>query len=604
MRGEVTRLLRKLLKVSNLRAEVEGEQLMKRAFTITLLLLVSFILNPLIVQPHHAQQLHQEETLRLKTELVEIDVVVTDKNNRPVADLKREDFLLLEDGKPQQISFFSLMRPNTIAPAERKTSERLSNQSSRPDDLYPEPGRFVFIILDQPHISPDNYPRLRESLLRFITDDLSPRDQVAVIGTKGGMVVFQQAAMNKKVMALAINAFLGGRLDYGHSAGIASAGAQPDLSALDPSIGLISLASGLNLPTPASDSLYEEYQLREGLRSLTSIAKNVSLLPGRKIAILVSEKLPVWLSPKPLSEKSANSPIAFENFSAELQQVIGLSRRGGLVFYTLDPRGLTIPIKTASEVEGKSALGSMTSGEDRIDELYDKMEKELQSHTGLRELAAATGGFPIFNHNDLRIGLQQVLADNEAYYLLGYYPTNAAQDGRFRRIKVTVKDRPDLTVRTRQGYIAPSEKEKREKTKTKQERIKEALASLVPIRNVRVAILQAAAEKDARTGERLLKMIIRIDADSLQFKEAGEKRLASFEVIGFAYDIRGRLVDGFSKTFNLKFKPETYSLALRDGLNLHSQINLKKTGLCSIRVVVIDRETNGIGTASNCIEAQ
>jgi VWFA-related protein len=553
-----------------------------------------------LVRDCQAQQ--QEEVLRLKTELVEIDLVVTDKQNHLVTDLKKEDFVVLEDGKPQQISFFSLVRPNASTLVDRKTASRFPAQPYQTDDLYPEPGRFIFIILDQPHISRDNYHRLREALLRFITEDLSPQDQVAVISKRGGMAVFQQASRSKQVMALAINAFLGGKLDY--SGGIASASTPPDLSAFGSSIGLISLAGSLDLPTPSGESLHDEYQLREGLRSLTSIAKNASQLPGRKIAVFVSEKLPLWLSPKSLSEKGANSLIAFENFSAELQQVIGLSRRGGLVFYTLDPRGLTSPIKTAAEWEGKSALGNMTRREDSIDELYDKMEKELQSRAGLRELAAATGGFPIFNHNDLRIGLQQVLADNEAYYLLGYYPTNTAQDGKFRRIKVTIKGRPDLIVRTRLGYIVPSEKDKKQKAQSKQERIKQALASLVPIRNVKVAILRTAVSRDLRTGACLVRMVIHVDANSWPFKEAGDKHLASFEAIGFAYDLNGNLVDGFSKTFNLKLNPETYSLVLREGMNLHGQINLKKAGLYSIRVVVINRDTDQIGTASEWVQVQ
>jgi hypothetical protein len=109
-----------MMRDSGLHAEVKGD--MKRAFTIILLLLVSFTLNSLIVQPHRAQQLYQGETLRLKAELVEIVVVVSGKNNRPVTDLKRKDFLLLEDGKPQQISLFSLVRPNAIAPDESSRS--------------------------------------------------------------------------------------------------------------------------------------------------------------------------------------------------------------------------------------------------------------------------------------------------------------------------------------------------------------------------------------------------------------------------------------------------------------------------------------------------
>jgi VWFA-related protein len=558
MRVEVTRLLR-------LRAEVEGEQLMKRALAADLSLLISLIPNLFIVECHHAQQLYQGETLRLKAELVEVDVVVTDKNNRPVTDLKREDFLLLEDGEPQQISFFSLVRPNASG---NKAPEGHSQQLMA--------GRFIFIILDQAHISRDSYPRLRESLFRFITEDLSPQDQVAVIGTSGRMAVFQQASKNKRAMALAINAFLGGQLDYGRLAETAPTNPQ-----LDPNIPAI--------PAPVRENptevLFKEYYIRNGLRSLSSIAKNVSQLPGRKIAIFVSENLPVWSKPPegklPRDFRDSIDSTDFENFSAELYQVIGLSRRSGLVFYTLDPRGL---------------IGPFTSRVDNPDPQQDLLAKDLYERSGLRALAWATGGFPIFNYNDLRAGLQRVLTDNEAYYLLGYYPTNSTQDGKFRKIKVTIRGRPDLIVRTRQGYIARREEEKKE---SKQERVKRALASLVPLRNVKVELIKA----EQLIG-RLLKVMIRLDPSSMKFEEEGDRHTASFEVIGFAYDISGRLVDGFSKTFNLKLKHDTYSLALQGGINVSGQMSLKGPGLYSIRVVVIDRKANQIGTANDWIEAK
>src|SRR6185503_2577379 len=98
---------------------------MKKAFALTSLLIISFAVCSLAFREAHARQNQQEQPLRLKSELVEFDVVVTDKNNRPVTDLKKEDFILLEDGKTQPISFFSLVRPGLMTAADQRTSKQL-----------------------------------------------------------------------------------------------------------------------------------------------------------------------------------------------------------------------------------------------------------------------------------------------------------------------------------------------------------------------------------------------------------------------------------------------------------------------------------------------
>jgi VWFA-related protein len=536
----------------------------------SIVLIAALIFPGLLAQSSRAQRGAQEEALRLKTELVEIDVIVTDKNHHQATNLKKDDFVLLEDDKPQQISFFSLFSNPARGPEGPVTSP-----ATQPGGLNIEPGRFVFLILDQYHISRANYPRLRESLLRFVRDDLGPRDQLAVIGTSGNLAVFQQATSNARALELAINAFLGVGSDY------------TSLAAIDE--GLAQAQKDIGMPPSGAPGFYEEYALRGALRSLQAIAQNVAEAPGRKIAIFVSENLPISLSTS-----------TGEDLSYELQQVIGKSRRSGLVFYTLDPRGLTaaIPGGSAADYEGKSALRAASGFEDpgaTADRLFD-------SRLGMRELAAATGGFSILNRNDLALGLEDVLADNEAYYLLAYYPTNSERDGKFRRLKLIVRDRPELTVRTRRGYFALTAKEAKQ-TSSKQDQVKQALGSLLPLRNVKVAILRSVAVTDPQTGARVARLIIQIDAHSFPFKQEGQNHVASIEVTGFAYDLKNKLVDGFSKSLNLKLKPDTYSAVLREGMNLRGEIKLKKSGLYNIRVVAINADSGEIGTASDWLES-
>ena len=549
---------------------------MKKICAHALILFFGFGFTLTVARAHGLQQ--QDDTLRLKAELVQIDVVVTDKQNRPALGLKKGDFIVLEDGKPQEISFFSLQRAyGTRAPGEEKVAEG-GRPASPVADLIPEPGRFIFIILDQYNISPSNHASLRGSLLRFIADDVGPQDQVAIIGTSGSLAVFQQATKNRRALELAINAFLGEGADLRAAMAVDQA--------------LNNAQRDLGIPASRGSEAYQEYIIRKTLTALKNIATGVNDVPGRKLAIFVSENLPIQFT---------NSAGTDDNFLDELNRVISRSRRGGLTFYTVDPRGLvtTIPGGSAAEAVGGSMLGGGSTREDpgaRADSL-------LSSRWGMMELAAATGGYAIFNTNNVRAGLQRVLAENEAYYLLAYYPQNASMDGKFRNIKVRVKDRPDLVVRTRKGYTAVREKDQKPtKSDSKQERIKESLASLAPIRNIKVAIAKATAGSNIQTGERSVKTLIQIDPRSVSFLAGGNNRPGSIEVIGFVYDLKNKLVDGFSQT--LKPKPESYQRLLTGGITVPGEIKLKRSGLYNVRVVVIDQESGEIGTASEWVEAR
>lgn len=546
---------------------------MKKIRVYALMLILSISFSLLVAPEYRASGSQQDDAVRLKAELVQIDVVVTDKKNRPVVGLKKEDFILLEDGKPQDISFFSLQR----ASGTNATEARLAEGAKRDSVLAPEPGRFIFVILDQYNISPGNYAILRESLVRFISNDVGPQDQVAIIGTSGNLAVFQQVTKNRRALELAINAFLGAGADLKATLAVDQAfnSAQRDL--------------GIR----ASDGggAYQGYVIKKTLSALRDIAAGVSNLPGRKIAIFISENLPFQFT---------TSAGIDDNIMYDLTQVISKARRGGITFYTADPRGLavTIPGGTASEAVGGSALVSTNP----IEDPGASADRLLASRWGMRELAAATGGFSILDTNNMRAGLQQIMAENEAYYLLAYYPQNASPDGKFHNIKVRVKDQPELVVRNRKGYTAVKEKEEKKKSDSKQDRITASLGSLAPVRNVKVSIPKAAAVSNPQTGERSVRMYIQIDPRSLSFLEGGKNKSGSIEVAGFVYDLKNKLVDGFSQV--LKPKPEAYPQLLAKGILIPGEIKIKKAGLYSLRVVVIDQETGEMGTASEWVEAQ
>jgi VWFA-related protein len=526
-------------------------------------------------------QQKQDQPLKLKSELVQFDVLVTDKNDHAVPGLTKDDFILSDGGKQQDISFFSFVdvaaeTKNELA-AQPQTTAAATTAAPAIDTSA---GRTVFIILDPYFISKSSYPALNKALARLIDEDLLPGDQVAIVSTNGALAGFQQATKNKKILLLAIQAFLGNGVgDYGTLATLDAelASAQQDIG-LSPNIG---------------SAQYIEQKRRDTLRALVSVVKAASEVPGRKIAFFISENLSMKLSG------------SFDNLFMELDQVISESRKGGMTFYTMDPRGLVAPVPggSASEAVGRSAL----SKDSPLEDPGASADRLLGAQEGLRDLAAGTGGYALLNNNDLHAGLERVMSQNSSYYVLAYYPADLPDKQQFRKVKIQIKNRPDLRVYSRTGYLwtGSTQGVQRLAELPKQQRVSNALAAVVPVRDLKVSILQAGVGTDEKTGAPVAKMAISIDPNTWPFKTEGADHVASFEVTGFAYDLKNVLVGGYSKDYTLRLNPDNFSKVMKQGMNLRSDpIDLKKKGLYSLRVVVIDKETNRLGSATEWVQAQ
>lgn len=563
---------------------------MKRLSAACPMFLVILSLLQLSGTTARARQDSQDEPIRLRSELVQVDLVVLDKSGRPVRDLKKEDFILTEDGKPQSITFFSLLTPPPAGTAAAAPSRATAGRAQDQPGISPDSGRTIFLIFDPYFISFESYPRLRKGLQGFIKDSLGPQDQVAIINLSGGAAVFQHASANKEVLSLALDAMLRSGTKNSETtpaSGLASAIQDSGIE------GLRRIEGG------KIELMEKDYRLKNTLRSLASISKNLSEVPGRKIAIFVSEYFPVFLDPGHLSGDEPNRT----NYSNEIRDIIGRARQGGLVFYTLDPQGLT-----ASQIPGGTAAShqpaSMFGGRKAPGEAFNNLDLLRQNREGLRYIAAATGGQSILDTNDFRPGLDRIIKDNEAVYILAYYPTNSAEDGKFRRVKIQVKGRPDLTVRTREGYLARGAKGDGRKPASKEERLSEAVSRLAPIRNIRVGLELQGGSQSVDVASNRANFVVQINPEAALFRHQGGAHRATFEIAGFIYDLQNKLVDGFSRTVKLDLTEAKYSRLMETGITLPVEVQFKKPGLYSLRVAVLEPESGEVGTASNWVNAK
>ena len=524
-----------------------------------------------------------QDSIKLKAELVQIDVLVTDKGGKPVSGLKREDFELLDNNKPQPITNFSY---------EESNPARLSN-SPAPQPPIPkamtvrELKRVVAFVVDTLHLHFENLRRTRKMLEDFIDNQMQPGDLVLILPTGGGSGLLQQFTSDRALLHRAIDRvrLVGdetGRVAYRSVAGDApikfTSGQQQPVDSRKRGSGPLSMPD-----TPGSNRLdpMEDVDARATFETLNNLITSMRQLPGRKLGVFISEGFRV------------NAEVAKQ----ELRETVALAARSNVVFYSIDPKGLLAPNNAADPM-------TLTEGSDSIAQqiaqmlLQNKLDA-LDLREPLSALASETGGSFFENNNDINKGLANLLDDNSAYYLLGFQPETSRWDGKLHKIKVVVRNRPDLKVISRKSYLARSDAPRPVSSDPKVEEAINAISSPLVRRDIDLRL--TALYIDDAQREPIVTLLLHIDASKLRFIESEGSYHSSLEQIGFMLDARGRMVDEFSNILELNLQPNTYQAALKQGLVATRKISVKP-GAYQVRLFVRERGFGQIGTANDFLE--
>src|SRR5215471_19078216 len=409
------------------------------AFLVVLVLMASVPAGKASAQatrPQDGGKDQAKDTIKITAELVQIDAVVTDKTNRPVSGLKREDFELYDNNKLQLITHFAY---------ETSEARRLADDAEQPRSLprvisAADVKRVIAFVVDTLHMKPENVYRTRQMLEDFIDNKMAPGDLVLILPTGGGAGLYQQFSSDQRLLHRAadrLRPFIFSNDTTPHrslSAGFPSAntgvmgarGGRGGFGSMSPRTG----NPGLN----KVDSL-EEYDARATLGTLNDLIKSMGRLPGRKIAVFLSEGVRIFQT----------------ETSLDLMETTALAQRANVVFYSIDPRGLDPLTLNASDDLGDQDIN---------DFMDSKRSDYYESQDSLNALAVDTGGKFLRNNNDIKAGLKNMLEENSAYYVLGFQPEASKWDGRFHKIKVALRGHPELKVQTRKGYLAKTEKPK------------------------------------------------------------------------------------------------------------------------------------------------
>ena len=509
-------------------------------------------------QPAPAPQTPADQppvTFRVEVNYVEVDAFVTDGQGNPVSDLTANDFDVLEDGKAQKVSAFSLVN----IPIERAERPLFAGKPIEPDVQTNEhlEGRIYLLVLDDVHTDFTRTPRVKAAARRFIEQNFGTNDLAAVVYT-GRSDASQDFTNNPRLLIQAIDKFNGRKLRSATIQRIESARSNPETGNLEPGDDV--------------DQMDRAFRARSVMNNIRKLAEFMAGVRGRRKAmLLIGEGVDYNIFEATGVLGSTASAVLLDT-----QDAIASATRGNVSIYAIDPRGLVVGDEDL--ITQSSTIGDADGR---------AMQSELRlSQDSLRVLASSTGGFAAVNRNDLNGAFDRIVAENSSYYMFGYYSMNERRDGRFRKIEVRVK-RPGLRVRSRNGYF---EARGRRPTTTPSTKVSpalaEALGSPLPVNGVPMKVF--AAPYKGTAPDAAVAYVAEVDVNNFEFVEKDGTFSETLELVNSATDSKGKVFPGERQLVNLNLKPDTLARAKSRGFRMVNQLSLPP-GRYQLRIAAATR---------------
>ena len=520
-------------------------------------------------------------TFKVRVNLVLVRVVVRDEHGNVIDNLKKEDFQLFDNRKPQNLSSFSVETAASRAvPVVDVSDSEPTGPVQKSPGLAALPQRFVSLMFDDVHLAMTDALTVRVAGLKIL-DSLAPTDRVAIYTTSGQLTqdftsdrdLLKQALAQVVARPLGVDglhecpdiSYYEADLIENKSDNQAFAVATEDALQCafsgDPSKTQLAAtmarsAAAHALASGDSTSQYTYSHLADSLHRLAA-------MPGQRKMVFVS---PGFL---------------ISSLLAERVDLIDRATRAGVVIDTVDGRGLYSPDVLGDIADPPPTQSFKTPG---IKSNY-RLEAQTAQNEILEDLALGTGGTFYHNRNDLEVAMRQSIAAPSTTYLLAFSPQNLKLNGSFHTIKVSLLNKQKLLVQARRGYYAPrTSKTPEENAKAE---IQEAVFSQEEIRDLPLDLQTQFFRKDA--AEVRLSVLAHMDLKSIKFKKVADRNNDEITLATVIFDENGNYVAGGEKILEMKLRDATLERLDRSGLTVKSTFDVKP-GNYLVRLVIRDKE--------------
>jgi VWFA-related protein len=518
-----------------------------------------------------------DDIIKINSNLISFDVMVKDKKGKPITNLKAEDFTVTENGVAQKIEFFDSTLTNNGGHKESATAPtRVETETPRR-----VPRNVISLVMDAQTTEGANLKFVREGVTKYINERMQNGDSVALFAITGGLQLLQPFTQSKQKLIDAAE----------RSFGIAAVSKTAEKRDLEESIAKtrdqlagaaaeeITTAGGgpAAAQTLMTRRILEQYvQLRSALSSqqtrpilaaLAAICEGLRPIPGKKTLVMFSQGF-----------------VAPQALDWQVQSTIDIANRANVAIYIIDSTGLTGGTPTSGALVPAGALSGIsvaTNQENRIRAGAGESVFDITRHEGLDRqqdllyrISGDTGGQFIKNTNDIAAGLDRVDDEVRSRYTLAYRTTDLNFDGRFRKVKISVRV-PEANVISRSGYnaIPPNQIMPFSPAERK---LMGDFASITAHPTLPVAF-QLSAFRGPQ-GYYTVPISLEVPPNKLKFEHQGDKQLLQLDVLGVvrkANQNDDQILSRLGGNFNVDLTATQYEAILNDKVFFRQDIELE-----------------------------
>jgi VWFA-related protein len=511
------------------------------------------------------------------TQLVTINLSAKDKDGNRMTGLKPGDFMLSEDGKKQKIAICEYQKldntpvgpvgqalppanpnpasssapPAAPAAAPPATPTTTTIATGKPGEIKYKDRRLLVLYFDMTSMPLQDQIRAQENAMRFVRTDMTAADTVAVMSFTNRLNLLQDFTTDRDLISKAVNSLI--------------AGEGSDLAAATDDSATTGAAY------TADDTEFNIFNADRKLVALQSAIKALGALPEKKGLMYFS---------------SGFTKSGVENES-QMRATTNAAVRYNVALFPVDARGLSAASGDATKGAG-SAAGAFAGGG------IAAITKLRASQETLHTLAADTGGKEFLDNNDLAAGIVQAQKEINDYYIIGYYSTNQALDGQYRRIKVELANNAGKTARLdyRPGYFAG--KEFKQFTASDRERqLQEALLLGDPMTDLS---LQLELNYFRLAQDRyFVPLEAKIPGSEIDLARHGDIESARLDFIGQVTDSKNKVVRQVRDNLEVKLKGVTAAELAKKNLAYDSGFELAP-GTYTVKFLARENVTGKMGT--------
>ncbi len=521
-----------------------------------------FVLSLLAARPGSPQK----ASFSVTTTIVNVNVNVQDRDGRPVPDLTREDFVLLEDGKPQQIlscdfqHLVDTVLPPVEAPALKPRPAAAAGKTPAPKAAVSQARdrRLIILFFDFSSMQPAEQLRAEDAAVKFLNAQMTASDMVSIMVFGSSLDTIQNFTTDREGLIEAVH-----KLRIGDSSELAAMG-DTGADSQDQS-GMFT----------ADETEFNIFNTDLKLAALQDAARQLGAYPEKKALVYIS---------------SGVEKTGLDNQS-QLEATINTAVRANVAFYPIDARGLMASAPGGDATQTGAVGNKLYSGAGQKS-LQDSFQNQQET---LFTLASDTGGKALLDSNDLTLGIRQVQRDIDSYYTLSYTSTNKAGDGRYRRIEVRLAPRlQSLRARLdyRKGYYAAAGFAKMNGA-DKESLLQQAMESKNPVTDLPIAV-----EVDyfrLSRAKYFVPVSVKIPGSALIFRAKGARQATALDFIAEVTDPKGKTLSAVRDTIPLKVDDATAGAVTRSQIQYDTGFTLGP-GKYSIRFVARENGEGKIGT--------